>query len=34
VLPEPDIERLFRVVRESGFVADWDAAVAAYGYSR
>jgi hypothetical protein len=34
VLPEPDIERLFRIVRESGFVADWDAAVSAYGYNR
>ncbi len=29
-LPEPDIERLFKIVRESGFVSDWDAAVAAY----
>jgi hypothetical protein len=34
VLPEPDIERLFKIVRASGFVSDWDAAVAAYGYSR
>ena len=33
-LPEPDTERLFRIVRESGFVEDWDAAVAAYGYRR
>jgi hypothetical protein len=33
-LPEPDRERLFEIVRESGFVADWDAALAAYGYSR
>jgi hypothetical protein len=30
VLPEPDIERLVKIVRESGFVSDWDAAVAAY----
>ena len=29
-LPEPDTERLFKIVRESGFVSDWDAAVAAY----
>jgi hypothetical protein len=28
--PEPDTERLFKIVRESGFVSDWDAAVAAY----
>ena len=33
-LPEPDTERLFKIVRESGFVEDWDAAVAAYGYRR
>jgi hypothetical protein len=33
-LPEPDLERLFKIVRESGFVADWDAALAAYGHSR
>jgi GTP-binding protein Era len=29
-----DIERLFKIVRESGVVSDWDAAVAAYGYNR
>jgi hypothetical protein len=29
-LPEPDTERLFKIVRDSGFVADWDAALAAY----
>ncbi|WP_028066908.1 DUF6882 domain-containing protein [Solirubrobacter soli] len=32
VLPEPDIDRLFKIVRESGFVEDWDAAL--YGYKR
>ncbi len=37
VLPEPDLDRLFEIVRGSGFVSDWDAALAAYlaaGYSR
>jgi hypothetical protein len=29
-LPPPDTKRLYEIVRESGFVADWDAAVAAY----
>jgi hypothetical protein len=33
-LPEPDTERLFKIVRESGFVSDWDAALEAYGYRR
>jgi hypothetical protein len=34
VLPEPDTERLFKIVRESGFVADWDAALASYRATR
>ena len=29
-LPEPDTERLFKIVRDSGFVSDWAAAQAAY----
>jgi hypothetical protein len=33
-LPEPDTERLLKIVRESGFVSDWDAAVAAYEAGR
>jgi hypothetical protein len=30
-LPPADTDRLFKIVRESGFVSDWDAALAAYG---
>ena len=29
-LPPTDTERLFKIVRDSGFVHDWDAALAAY----
>jgi hypothetical protein len=30
VLPAPDLDRLYAIVRGSGFVSDWDAALAAY----
>jgi hypothetical protein len=33
-LPPPDTERLLEIVRESGFVSDWDAALAAYRPTR
>ncbi len=33
-LPPTDTERLFKIVRESGFVSDWDAALEAYGCRR